>query len=172
MPDGIKRLVVVGCVHCGSKSADINDFIRYAELAKDPDTYLLLLGDLFENAIVARGEGMMNDQHLTPDEQLDEMEPILRPYKHKIIGACTSNHSRRTYKEVGIDIDKQLYKRLGVKEGVYKGLQGVTVFAGKKIAFAHGKGSGDNWTDAKKLYAIYPTADVVCVSHRHEMTQK
>jgi hypothetical protein len=168
----IKRLVIIGCVHSGSKSADINDFKKYADLCDDPNTFLLILGDLFENAIVARGEGMMNDQALTPDEQLDEISAILHPHRARIVGACTSNHSRRTYKEVGIDLDKQLYKRLGVKEGVYKGLQGVTVFGGKKIAFAHGNGSGENWSDARKLFTIYPTADIICVSHRHEMTSK
>lgn len=114
----------------------------------------------------------MFEQGLTPEEQIDEIDRILRPMKDKIVGACTSNHSRRTWKEVGIDIDRQLYKRLGIRNGIYKGLQGVIVFEGKRIAFAHGHGSGDNWNDAKKLFAIYPTADIVCVSHRHEMTTK
>lgn len=168
----MKKLILIGCVHSGSKSADINDFKRYADLAKERDTHLLILGDLFENAIVARGEGMMNDQHLTPDEQLDEIAAILHPVRDKIIAACTSNHSRRTYKEVGIDMDKQLYKRLGVANGIYQGLQGVAVFAKKKIAFAHGDGSGDNWTDARKLFAIYPGVDIVATSHRHEMQSK
>ena len=131
----MKRLVLVGCVHSGSKAADIKDFKRYVRLARDPDTFLLILGDLFENAIPARGEGMMFEQKLTPDEQIDEIADILKPVAHKIIGACTSNHSRRTAKEVGIDMDGQLYKRLGVKQGVYKGLEGVVVFEGKKIAF-------------------------------------
>ncbi len=167
----VKRLVLVGCVHSGSKAADINDFKRYVDLAEDPDTYLLILGDLFENAIPARGEGMMFEQSLIPDDQIDEIARILQPVKDKIIGACTSNHSYRTYKEVGIDMDSQLYKRLGV-ERVYRGLQGVCVFEGKRIAFAHGLGSGDNWNDAKRLFAIYPTADIVVVSHRHEMQSK
>jgi hypothetical protein len=167
----MKRLVLIGCAHIGSKSANTNDLMEYVNLAKDPNTYLLNLGDIFENAIVARGEGMMNDQNLTPDEQLSEADSIFRPAKNKIIGACTSNHSRRTYKEVGIDMDRQLYARLGI-EDVYQGLQGVVMFAGKKIAFAHGTGSGDNWTDSRKLFTIYPTADIVATSHRHEMQSK
>jgi hypothetical protein len=167
----LKRLVVVGCVHSGSKAADINDFKRYADLAKRPDTHLLILGDLFENAIPARGEGMMFEQTITPDEQIDELAAILHPVRHKIVGACTSNHSARTYKEVGIDMDAQLYKRMDVFN-IYKGLEGVVIFEGKKIAFAHGNGSGDNWNDAKRLFAIYPGADIICVSHRHEMTSK
>lgn len=168
----MKRLVLIGCVHIGSKSADTNDFKKYVDLAKDKDTYLLILGDLFENAITARGEGMMNDQNLTPDEQLDEAQSILGPYSKKIVAACTSNHSRRTYKEVGIDLDKEIYKRMQCPDSVYKGLQGVCVFAGRRIAFAHGNGSGENWSDSKKLFAIYPQADIVATSHRHEMQAK
>lgn len=171
MKKAIKRLVLIGCVHSGSKFADINDFKKYVDLAADRNTYLLILGDLFENAIPSRGEGMVFEQNLTPDEQIDEIARILHPVRDKIIGACTSNHSARTYKEVGIDMDSQLYKRLGVKAGVYKGLQGVVVFESKKIAFAHGHGAGVNpWGDARKLFAIYPDADIVAVSHRHEMT--
>ncbi len=166
----IKRLVIIGCVHSGSKYSDINDFKRYVDLAEEPGTYLLILGDNFENAIPSRGEGMVFEQNLTPDEQIDEVARILYPVRSKIIGACTSNHSARTYKEVGIDMDAQLYKRLGIQK-IYKGLQGVTVFEGKKIAFAHGHGAGVNpWGDARKLFAIYPDADIVAVSHRHEMT--
>lgn len=172
MSKSIKRLVLIGCGHIGSKSSNPAKLKQYVDLAEDQDTYLGILGDVFENAITARGEGMMNDQNLTPDEQLDEADRILCPHKDKIVFACTSNHSRRTYKEVGVDLDKQLYKRLGLREGIYQGLQGVAVFEGKKIAFAHGGGAGENWSDAKKLFAVYPTADIVCVSHRHEMTSK
>lgn len=167
-----KRLIVFGCLHCGSKAADINDFKQYVDLLEDEDTYGIVLGDNFENAITARGEGMMNDQHLTPDEQIDEVGRIFRPHKEKIIGACTSNHSRRTYKEVGVDLDKRLWRELGVKDGIYRGLQGVVVFGGKKIAFAHGNGRGGDWGDNKRLFAIYPDADIVVTSHKHEMLSK
>ena len=167
----IKRLVIIGCVHSGSKHADINDFKKYVDLADDPNTRLLILGDNFENAIPASGKGMVFEQNLTPDEQIDEIARILHPHRASIIGACTSNHSARTYREVGIDMDSQLYKRLEVSN-IYKGQQGVVMFEGKKIAFAHGHGSGDNWSDSKKLYAIYPDADIVATSHRHEMTSK
>ena len=167
----IARLVIFGCSHVGSKSANIQSLWDYANVLKEPNTWGLSLGDLFENAITARGEGMMNDQHLTPDEQIDEVVRIFRPVANKFLGAVTSNHSRRTYKEVGIDMDRRLWRELGY-EHTYKGLQGTIAFKGKTIAFAHGAGSGDNWSDAIKLFKIYPGVDIVCVSHRHEMTMK
>lgn len=166
-----KRLILFGCCHTGSKHSDPQALFDYAQELKKKNTYGLCLGDLFENAIVARGEGMMNDQNLTPDEQIDEISRIFRPVAHKMVGAITSNHSRRTYKEVGIDMDKRLWRELG-RESIYKGLQGTIAFAGKTIAFTHGAGSGDNWSDALKLFKIYPGVDIICLSHRHEMTMK
>lgn len=168
----MKKLIVFGCVHVGSKSANLQWFKDYVELAKDKDTSILLLGDNFENAIPSRGEGMTFEQDLIPDEQMDTVGAILEPVKHKIVGCVTSNHSERTYKEAGINMDKRLLKELKVKDSIYKGQQGVIAFAGKKIVFAHGSGAGSNtWADANKLLKIYPTADIITVSHKHELEQ-
>lgn len=168
----MKRLVIVGCLHAGSKAANLEWFKQYLDMAKDKDTSLLLLGDLFENAIPARGEGMMFEQNLTPDEQIEAVGELLDPVRHKIIGCVTSNHSERTYKEVGINMDKRLLRELGVKDSVYKGQQGIVSFSGKRIVFAHGTGAGTNtWADANKLLKIYPSADIITVSHKHELEQ-
>ena len=168
----MKRLVLFGCAHSGSKHAKMEWLKQYVSLLKDKETYGLCLGDNFENAIPGRGEGLTWDQDKTPQEQLDEIVELYQPYKHKFIGACGSNHSERTWKEVGIDLDAELFKRLGIPT-VYKGPEGVVVFQGKKIAFSHGQGYGTNeWADARKIYAVYPQADIVAVSHRHEMSSK
>lgn len=168
----MKKLIVVGCVHIGAKAADPDWFRQYADMAKDKDTSLLLLGDLFENALPSRGEGMVWEQDLDPDAQMDVVAEILDPVKQKIVGCVTSNHSERTYKEAGINMDKRLLRELGVSPSLYKDQQGVIVFAGKKIAFTHGTGSGSNsWADANKLLKIYPQADIIAVSHKHELAQ-
>ena len=168
----MKRLVLFGCAHSGSKHAKIAWLKQYVNLLKDKDTYGLVLGDNFENAIPGRGEGMVWDQSITPQDQLDEIVEIYDPVRKKLIGACGSNHSERTWKEVGIDLDQELFSRLGIPN-IYKGPEGVVTFEGKKIAFAHGQGHGTNeWGDARKIYAIYPQCDIVAVSHRHEMSSK
>jgi hypothetical protein len=167
----MKKLILVGCVHAGAKAANLDWFGEYCNKAKDPNTSLLLLGDLFENAIPARGEGMMWEQDLTPDEQLEKIAAYLDPVRDKIVGCVTSNHSERSYKEAGLNLDKRLLRELGVKDSVYKGLQGVSVFAGHKIAYAHGHGSGANvWGDAKRLLQLYPEADMIALSHKHELS--
>lgn len=168
----MKKLVLIGCVHIGMKSANLDWFKDYVKMAQDRDTSLLLLGDLFENAIPSRGEGMMFEQNLTPDEQIETAAELLAPVSHKIVGCVTSNHSERTYKEVGINMDKRLLRELGVKDSVYKGQQGIVSFAGKRIVFSHGTGAGSNtWGDANKLLKIYPTADIIALSHKHELEQ-
>ena len=167
-----KFLVVFGCAHSGAKAADIRDLEVYLKLLDKPNYYGVGLGDWFENAIPGRGKGMSFEQSLTPDEQIDEIVRMVRPRKKKFIGACTSNHSRRTWQEVGIDMDHRLWKELGMSH-IYRQLEGTVAFAGKRIAFAHGLGHGTNeWGDARKLLAVYPTVDVVLLSHRHEMAYK
>lgn len=168
----IRRLVLFGCAHSGSRASNIHWLIHYAKMLEEPNTFGLSLGDLFENAIPSRGQGMMWDQSLTPEEQMEELCSIFYPVRKKFIGACTSNHSERTWKEVGINLDRLLWQRMGVPQ-IYRGLEGTCTFAGKRIAFAHGLGHGTNeWGDARKLLAIYPTVDIVAVSHRHEMASK
>ncbi len=168
----MKRLVLFGCSHAGSIHAKKEWLQYYINLLKDRDTYGIDLGDNFENAIPSRGEGMVFDQDKSPQDQLDEMVEMFTPVAKKLIGACGSNHSERSWKEVGLDLDKELFSRLGVPS-IYKGPEGVVVFEGKKIAFAHGQGHGTNeWGDARKIYAVYPQADIVAVSHRHEMSSK
>jgi len=169
---GDKHLVVFGCAHSGSKSADIRDLEKYLQLLDLPNVWGIGLGDWFENAIPSRGLGMTFEQSLTPDEQIDEIARMIRPRKRKFIAAVTSNHSYRTYEACGIDMDHRMWKELGMSH-IYRGLEGTVVFAGKRIAFAHGLGYGTNeWGDARKLMAAYPTVDLVLVSHRHEMAGK
>lgn len=169
----MKKLLCTGCVHVGSKAANLQWFKDYAKMAQeDKDMSVLLLGDLFENAIPSRGEGMVWEQNLTPDEQIETVAEILSPISHKIVGCVTSNHSERTYKEAGINMDKRLLRELGVKDSVYKGQQGIINFSGKRIVFTHGTGAGSNtWADANKLLKIYPTADIIALSHKHELEQ-
>lgn len=168
----MKNLVLFGCLHAGSKAANPQWAKDYVAKSIALNASVLLLGDLFENAIPSRGEGMMFEQNLTPDEQIEKVAELLYPIKNRIIGSVTSNHSERTYKEVGINMDKRLLRELGVKDNVYKGQQGIVNFAGKKVVFSHGNGAGSNtWADANKLLKIYPTADIIALSHKHELEQ-
>lgn len=167
------EILLVGCVHAGAKAANIDWFKQYINVAKTKKQRIILLGDLLEMATPGRGEGMMWEQDATGDEQMEEITEILRPVADQIDAAVTSNHSERAWKETGIIPEKWILKAIGVKDSVYKGQQGVVVIEGKKIVVAHGHGSGSNeWGDAKKLLSTYPTADIIALSHKHELQMK
>lgn len=162
-------LLLLGCLHIGSKNSDIELFEFYKKQLEVSDMEILVLGDMFENAIVSKKD-MMWDQCCSPDEQMDICYKLLFPFKSRIVGWVTSNHSERSWKDVGINLDRRMVLQLGLKESLYKGQNGSINWHNTKIVFAHGAGYGCNtWRDADQLLKIYPQADIVAVSHRHEM---
>lgn len=165
----MKKLLLIGCLHAGSKAFRRDLAEKYIERVQKEDMDILLLGDLFECATPAKQE-QMYEQYSTTDEQLDEVVELLRPVKNRIKGCSTSNHSERAYIAAGVNLDRRLIRELGLPESIYKRYHGVIKYQGKTIVFSHGNGSGCNtWGDAEKLLRMYPAADVVALSHRHSL---
>jgi len=166
-------IVLFGCLHNGSQWQDEDMALAYRDFVKNnPRAKAILLGDNFECSIPAHKKETMWDQTKTPHDQYMDVVKFYTPIKHKIIGACTSNHSARIYREVSLDIDAQMAETLGYLDDHYKGVGGVlNLKIGKvdySIAIAHGKSAGiDPWRDAKKMLAIHPFVDIVALSHTH-----
>lgn len=164
-------VVLFGCVHIGHKNADLAKAERYVEWAKANNAYCLLLSDNFENAVPQKAH-MMFDQILDPQEQLDRGEVLYRPIKHLIQGLVQGNHSNRTRKESGLDMDRELAIRLGIKSKYFPNQGFVGLKAGKQhysIAFRHGTGTGANtFGNSVALMRTFPSADICAASHTHE----
>lgn len=167
-------IVLIGCLHLGSKSHDAKLAEGYRNyILKNRKAKVILLGDLMECSIPGHKPETMWGQDRTPQEQYNDALEYIRPFKARVVGACTSNHSARIRKATSIDLDAQLAQALGY-EDVYKGVGGVTkVKVGRqeyKVAIAHGRASGmDPWRDAKQLLSVYPYVDMVALSHKHRM---
>ena len=165
-------VVLFGCIHIGFKYADLEYTKKAVKWAKKNKAKVLLLGDNFENAIATPDKAlMMFDQNQTPNEQLNILAALLEPIKSQIVGACTSNHSKRSYRVAGIDLDEQLSHRLGYADK-YKGDVGFcTIKAGNqsyRTVYTHGIGSGSNVLgDFRKLNSVYPGVDIIAASHTH-----
>ena len=164
-------LVLFGCVHIGHKNADLGMAQRYVDWAKDTGAYCLLLSDNFENAIPQKAH-MMFDQVIEPSEQIDYGEKLFMPIKSQIMGLVQGNHSNRTRKEAGLDMDRELAIRLGIRNR-YNPNQGFTALkAGKNyysVAYRHGTGFGSNtFGNCLALMRTFPTADICAASHTHE----
>lgn len=163
-------LVVFGCAHIGAKTADLKMLDSYIDAVNKYDGFALLLSDNFENAIATK-PGMMFDQVMTPEEQLDYGVKVFGRIKDKIIGACSGNHTSRTRKQTSLDMDKIMAQKLGYEDNYFPYQGFVSLKVGKvryRIAFKHGHGQGSNsFGNAINLHRAYPDADICCSSHTH-----
>ena len=164
-------LVVLGCVHLGFKYADIEYAKEYMKWGKDHGAKFLILSDMFECALPHKGKGMIFNQILDPQEQLEAGMELLRPIKDDIIGYCSGNHSNRAYEVAGIDFDRTVAKELGLLRRYYPQHGLISHKVGTvqyKIAFTHGVDCGvDYFRNSRKLLRMYPTADICASSHNH-----
>lgn len=167
-----KPLVVFGCIHVGSNSADLKMASKYAAYAKKTNAHVLLLGDNFECALPHKGH-MLFEQNMNPQDQLEYGIKLFAPIAKQVIGACSSNHSARAYKVAGLDMDRVMADKLGYLDKYNQHRGFTSVLAGKiryKLAYAHGTGFGSNsFGNGTQLLKSYPSADLVCTSHTHEM---
>jgi len=101
-------------VHFGNVGCRVDKFKKYLTwIEETPGMYVILGGDLMENAL-DDGRGMMYDQIIHPQSQLDTLTEMLAPIAHKCLMTMPGNHEWRTYKKSGIDPAKLLADRLDI----------------------------------------------------------
>ena len=96
------RLWAVADVHIGSQFSDVAGFEKFlSKIAQDDDSYLVIVGDLLENAT----RNSVGDvfQSLPPSTQIDMAVRLLTPIAAKILGVVGGNHERRSKKDVDLD---------------------------------------------------------------------
>ena len=98
------RVWAVADVHIGAKECDLDGFKRFLKRVEgDPDSYLVLCGDLINNGIK---DSLTNvyDETMPPSAQVDRCVELLEPVADKVLGAVSGNHERRTKKQCDVDI--------------------------------------------------------------------
>lgn len=116
LPDFKDKVIIAPMfdVHFGSHAHKYEKFLQYVRWVKEtPNVYVILGGDLMENAI-DDGRGMSYDQDHNPQSQLELLTEILAPIAHKILVSIPGNHEARTEKKTGIDVAQALAERLKV----------------------------------------------------------
>ena len=112
-------VIPVGDVHLGAIEHNAKAWDNFCLRIKDePDTYLMLLGDLIQNNTKS-AIGSPFDQVYRPMEQKQIMTEYLTPLKDKILCAVSGNHERRTTKESDQDITYDIMCKLGI-ENLYR----------------------------------------------------
>ena len=130
-------------VHLGARECKEQDFISFIDGIKDkPDVYLVLGGDLINNATRSSVTNVF-EETMRPADQKKEMAKILAPVAHKILAAVSGNHERRSGKDADDDPTYDILCKLD-KETVYR-----ENMAFVKLQFGNPTGAGaDNPTYA------------------------
>lgn len=85
------------------------------EVKESENTFIILNGDLINNATRTSVSDVYNDQ-LTPTEQILMLCNLLEDVKDRILVIHPGNHENRTYKTDGVDIIRLVAKQLGIED--------------------------------------------------------
>lgn len=146
-------LYCISDVHLGAEECMEQEFMAFIDrIAKEPDSYLLLGGDLIDNG-TRNGVTNIFRATIPPSAQKREMAKILAPVAHKILAAVSGNHERRSGKDADDDPVYDILCKID-REDVYrentafiKFAMGTPEMAGQQrpcyvFAMTHGAGGG------------------------------
>lgn len=120
------NLHVLADLHIGDRYCDDQLAQRRVKaIADDPAAYLILNGDILNNAIKASPSDIYGEI-MSPIDQLTYVTKLFEPVQDKIIAITSGNHESRTYKQDGIDIMRLFARQIG-KEDRYAP-EGILVF--------------------------------------------
>jgi predicted phosphodiesterase len=101
-------------LHLGSKKCDYMSIQKRIERVKENDyVYAIILGDVLNNS-TKTSVGDVYEEELTPMQQVKKATMLFEPIKDKILGVCSGNHERRSYKTEGIDLLYFMCSELGI----------------------------------------------------------
>ncbi len=113
---GYASVVFIGDVHIGSPQCDETRFRAMLDHCLEKQYYVMLMGDLIENATrMSVGAGVY-EQIETPQSQFERLVEMLRPLAEAklILGSLRGNHEFRTWQLTGVDISKAICRELRI----------------------------------------------------------
>lgn len=118
LPESLKeiRIEIFSDLHLGSKKCDYKGIQeRIEKVRTNENTYAIILGDLLNNS-TKTSVGDVYEEELTPMQQVKKATMLFEPIKDKILGVCSGNHERRSYKTDGIDLLYFMCAELGIAD--------------------------------------------------------
>ena len=96
-------IIPIADVHLGAKECMEQEFYKFVEsIANTPNTYVVLCGDLLNNAIKSSVSNIY-DEVYRPSEAKKIMANVLSPIADRILCSVTGNHERRSSRDVDDD---------------------------------------------------------------------
>lgn len=174
----------VADVHLGAKECMEQEFMSFIDMvAKTPDVYLILAGDLINNATKSSVSNCFEDRY-RPSEQKQMIAKILEPVKDRILCAIPGNHEDRSGKDVDDDpmydvmaklnIEHLYRKNMAIMKLKFNRCKSTSTYKNPVYAFAvvHGTGggalTGAGVNRAERFANSIDGIDVLVTGHTHK----
>jgi predicted phosphodiesterase len=174
-------------LHLGSRKCDYEEIKNRIERVKNNEhVYAIILGDVLNNSTKS-SVGDVYSEELTPMQEVQKATMMFEPIKDKILGVCSGNHERRSYKTEGIDLLYFMCAELGIADKydycscllfIRMGIDSTRAKDGKNsrqicytLYMTHGDGQGGRTVGGKanglQRRGQIVDADIVVTGHTH-----
>lgn len=111
------KLLCLSDFHIGDELCNLKLIRSVLEEVKNSDnTFIILNGDLIDNATRTSVGSVYQDNGLTPMQQIVMLCDLLEGVKERILCISNGNHELRTMKSDGIDIVRIVARQLGIED--------------------------------------------------------
>ena len=165
------KVYVIGDVHLGAPECDVQGFKKVlAKIAADDDAYLVLVGDILNNATK---DSLSNvyEETMPPSAQIELAAELLTPVKDKILGMVAGNHESRSRKAVDLQPLLGVAYMIGAQDRYRTNLCFIRVVLKRKstknnytMLLVHGKTANKR----KQFQYSLEGVDIVCSGHVHQ----
>ena len=177
------NIMVMGDMHIGDSLCDYDTIQETIDFVKNtPNTYVILNGDLINNAL----KSSKSDSYIetmTIEEEQDLLIELLEPIKDKILVIATGNHEYRTQVLAGINPLKAVAIALGLRDrlvdysylldlsfGTAYGIKNQKnryLIYGTHGGHGGGRRSGSTANALEDMARVRPDCDLYVHSHTH-----
>ena len=170
-------------VHLGAEGAEVMAFYKLVgEIAKEPNTYVTLQGDLIDNGTRNSVTNIFRAT-MPPSQQKREMAKALEPIRDKILCILPGNHERRSGKDADDDPCYDIAAKLDLEDRYREDMAFVRVALGRNrngnqkpysylLACVHGAGGGalpgSTVNKADRFMSSMDGVDVFIHGHSHK----
>ena len=176
-------IIPIADVHLGSKECMEDKFISFINnLAETPNVYLILAGDLINNATRNSVSNIFEERY-RPADQKRMMAKILEPVKDRILCGVPGNHEGRSGKDADDDPLYDIMCKLDIEDRYRENIAFVKIRCGKVeqsglknptyvLAVVHGTGGGMLTGGAinrnERFGYVLDGVDCVIAAHTHK----
>ena len=177
------RIYPIADVHFGAIECMEGEWQRFCNnLLSDPNAYVVLCGDLINNATRSSVSNVFEDR-LRPREQKKLMAELLTPLKDRILCALPGNHERRSGKDADDDPMADIMCKLDLEDIYRENMAFVKIQIGNRekdglrnptyvLTCSHGAGGGMLTGGSVNRYErfgyVLDGVDCLIASHVHK----